>query len=1220
MPTNNYTRAGFTPRNTLFESKRRPPTAHVSTRGALATVTSRGENVKRLAPHIYDFQRPDPKRRKKDHPLPPKEDLSSSDVIDLAQDDDPPPSRAIDKTSRTRKQKPFHIPAAITGVQESRNVNRIVSSSFTSRDVGAPRSKIKPRRGQTQDQPVELDDDSQKSLTQASNEPMDTMTALDNSLVVELERVNSQNKRRPSSTARTSHHFANSKRPRAAMADFVKNSDDELEEMALPLTNGVKKRRHGMAEPIRLRRIFKADDRVSRPNRSAFNQNEEDQNMTDELAEIPENGKRTNVSSKQAGQTLPERETFEIPETPSPPTDDYTCPADIPPTPFGHGKDATTKKGKGAKKKSSKEQREDVYPLESYRDLLNTIGHDQPGLQLEPNDANTCFNLRFRSDGSLNVATIDVAQIRNLSWSSEECRHVRLSGSRDSASTRTRIWDLEFSRQDSAKKFVLQLDKNIKRYPRQAEEMRRMFQSGLSEAKNQPAPDDVADRGVEDAFYERKAHWDRIAPSSIPDQQSTQSRPPKPRTLVSALKASVPDGIQLESREKGLPEIKYETETEVQSASARPKRSTRTIKAPVRSSTPEIERYSATHGLGEPWDEPVVYPGRDKTDRSKKQVAVEFDDLFRLDEGEWFNDSLVEYCLLRYQQQNQMQAKKVYFFSNFFYSKLVAKPGKNIDYEAVRRWVKDDIFSYDFVVVPVCENAHWYLVLICNLTRLKKKLADDEGEVVEEFKAETLEHEVQPDKVSITGVPEDTVNKAEHQTRQADLDNNLNSPSRHPENKVVEDEEAMDLVGTRVGDTKKVSESNDGVHTDTVSGSHTRSTAIPGTKKKAKRHPTVRKYAPDTPAIAILDSMPMGAKHGNTVNALKDFLVAEANAKHDMEIKRESLQGMHITRGIPMQDNFSDCGLFLCRYVRELLKDPEGFTSKLFAGELDNIEWGSWDTNEVRDTIRKELQALAAEQSKQRKAKAEKKRLKRAELNNVPVETAMKASKVPPDTPPDLPTSSPLKACSPMKASSPVGASKTIEAVYTAGGPADLRNLPKSPVRSPDPGLQTSSTLRVSNLSDRVGSEGPRFSARSSPAGDSLYLTQENSIPVYEDDAQSVASEREPQGLMREDGEEVMLHDEQIKEGEVEEPEWRGFDDVEDDDEQEYKNQLLKAASFTGGGEVIKDDHMDVDESDAVSDASQDSPRFSSPATRLCGSQNSQGISALPSVQGIVET
>ena len=50
---------------------------------------------------------------------------------------------------------------------------------------------------------------------------------------------------------------------------------------------------------------------------------------------------------------------------------------------------------------------------------------------------------------------------------------------------------------------------------------------------------------------------------------------------------------------------------------------------------------------------------------------------------------------------------KVYFFNTYFYSSL-SKPQKGqrgINYNAVQRWTaKEDIFNYDYVVVPINEE------------------------------------------------------------------------------------------------------------------------------------------------------------------------------------------------------------------------------------------------------------------------------------------------------------------------------------------------------------------------------------------------------------------------------------------------------------------------------------------------------------------------------------
>ncbi|OCL13616.1 cysteine proteinase, partial [Glonium stellatum] len=71
---------------------------------------------------------------------------------------------------------------------------------------------------------------------------------------------------------------------------------------------------------------------------------------------------------------------------------------------------------------------------------------------------------------------------------------------------------------------------------------------------------------------------------------------------------------------------------------------------------------------------------------------------------------------------------KVYFFNTYFYSSL-SKPQKGqraINYNAVQRWTaKEDIFNYDYVVVPINEDAHWYVAIICNLTNINRILHEE---------------------------------------------------------------------------------------------------------------------------------------------------------------------------------------------------------------------------------------------------------------------------------------------------------------------------------------------------------------------------------------------------------------------------------------------------------------------------------------------------------------
>jgi sentrin-specific protease 7 len=59
-------------------------------------------------------------------------------------------------------------------------------------------------------------------------------------------------------------------------------------------------------------------------------------------------------------------------------------------------------------------------------------------------------------------------------------------------------------------------------------------------------------------------------------------------------------------------------------------------------------------------------------------------------------------------EQANIPKNKVYFFNTHFYTTLMRPvPGKKtgINYAAVSRWTaKEDIFNYDYIVVPVCEE------------------------------------------------------------------------------------------------------------------------------------------------------------------------------------------------------------------------------------------------------------------------------------------------------------------------------------------------------------------------------------------------------------------------------------------------------------------------------------------------------------------------------------
>ncbi|KAG6813577.1 hypothetical protein H0H92_009621 [Tricholoma furcatifolium] len=97
-------------------------------------------------------------------------------------------------------------------------------------------------------------------------------------------------------------------------------------------------------------------------------------------------------------------------------------------------------------------------------------------------------------------------------------------------------------------------------------------------------------------------------------------------------------------------------------------------------------------------------------------VYIKNSDYRRLDPGEYLNDTLIEFGLKLWlnnlQESDPDLASEIHVFSSFFYKKL---NNRNADegYDSVRKWTaKIDIFSKKYIIVPINEHLHWYLVII----------------------------------------------------------------------------------------------------------------------------------------------------------------------------------------------------------------------------------------------------------------------------------------------------------------------------------------------------------------------------------------------------------------------------------------------------------------------------------------------------------------------------
>lgn len=104
----------------------------------------------------------------------------------------------------------------------------------------------------------------------------------------------------------------------------------------------------------------------------------------------------------------------------------------------------------------------------------------------------------------------------------------------------------------------------------------------------------------------------------------------------------------------------------------------------------------------------LVYPqGGPRTN----VATVDWNDLERLDDDEFLNDNLISFGLRWELEHSSAEVKdQVHCFNTYFYASLTKMTAgkKGINYDAVKRWTsrlaKNDLFQYNYIIVPICER------------------------------------------------------------------------------------------------------------------------------------------------------------------------------------------------------------------------------------------------------------------------------------------------------------------------------------------------------------------------------------------------------------------------------------------------------------------------------------------------------------------------------------
>ena len=378
---------------------------------------------------------------------------------------------------------------------------------------------------------------------------------------------------------------------------------------------------------------------------------------------------------------------------------------------------------------------------------------------------------------------------------------------------------------------------------------------------------------------------------------------------------------------------------------------------------------------------PLVYPRF-----GKQKAEINYEDRGRLRDNEFLNDNLIGFYIRFLEDHlartNPELAKKIYFFNSYFFAALmnIPKGQRVINYKAVQNWTRRvDIFSYDYVVVPINESAHWYVAIICNLRGLLPSQQEDKspetsrGERGSSMQIEEQVNEVPetpeltiseaPGEGSTTGPDHSSLSGKDEVARKPFAFMNLTEdegsggPGKKEEHLATNEEWPEDGENQKPTPTTFLR-----TRSSTRRGSSREQFDVKSPSEIQREKKKAKNADPSRPTIITFDSLDMSRQP--TIRALKDYLHEEAKSKRATEIDTSLIRGIK-ARGIPLQHNYSDCGLYLLAYIEKFVQNPNDLIGKLLIREpSSSIEWPILQSHLLRRRLRTFLDDLYDEQER----------------------------------------------------------------------------------------------------------------------------------------------------------------------------------------------------------------------------------------------------------------
>ncbi|XP_020640556.3 sentrin-specific protease 7 isoform X4 [Pogona vitticeps] len=288
----------------------------------------------------------------------------------------------------------------------------------------------------------------------------------------------------------------------------------------------------------------------------------------------------------------------------------------------------------------------------------------------------------------------------------------------------------------------------------------------------------------------------------------------------------------------------------------------------------------------------IIYP----PPPAKGGLGVTREDLECLEHGEFLNDVIIDFYLkyLLLEKAPKELADRSHIFSSFFY-KCLTRTEKTSEenpklslaqrrHRRVKRWTRYiNIFNKDYIFVPVNEESHWYIAVICFPWLEEVVYEDSPGQCSQQS--------------SLQQFP----------------------PQLEIRNETVKTESV--LVFKDIKNDKEKSAVNSNVQPNGNIQASVISPELDSCSSKSTSSMSTHKKISKRPCILILDSLKASSVQ-NTIQLLREYLEAEWEAKRKTSREFSKSVMVDFCPRVPKQDNSSDCGLYLLQYVETFFQSP----------------------------------------------------------------------------------------------------------------------------------------------------------------------------------------------------------------------------------------------------------------------------------------------------------